>query len=137
MPTATNYPTETTDLDGFRLHRLEVLNWGTFDKNVWILHLNGKTALLTGANGSGKSTLVDALVTLALVARQRAQVDGDLGHLAGWRTCGGELECALNRAGCANRRDRQIRRSGPRTQQAHVSEHGRAGCRARSRAGAV
>lgn len=49
---------------GFRLKRVEVLNWGTFDQRPWDLSLNGGTALLTGANGSGKSTLVDAIVTL-------------------------------------------------------------------------
>ncbi|MDQ7002562.1 MAG: ATP-binding protein, partial [Ghiorsea sp.] len=43
-------------LTGFRLNRLEVLNWGTFDKNVWSFHLDGKNALLTGDIGSGKST---------------------------------------------------------------------------------
>lgn len=71
MPTANNYPTETSDQDGFRLHRLEVLNWGTFDKQIWIIHPKGQTALLTGANGSGKSTLVDALVTLFVPSRGR------------------------------------------------------------------
>ena len=49
---------------GFRLHRLEVFNWGTFDQRIWIVAPHGGTALLTGANGSGKSTLVDALLTL-------------------------------------------------------------------------
>ena len=49
---------------GFRLHRLEVLNWGTFDKKVWTLVLDGKNHLLTGDIGTGKSTLVDAVSTL-------------------------------------------------------------------------
>jgi uncharacterized protein YPO0396 len=49
---------------GFRLHRLEVYNWGTFHDKVWGLDLNGQNALLTGDIGSGKSTLVDALTTL-------------------------------------------------------------------------
>ena len=57
-------------LAGFRLQRLEVLNWGTFDAKVWTLHLGGKNALLTGDIGSGKSTLVDAVTTL-LVPSQR------------------------------------------------------------------
>jgi uncharacterized protein YPO0396 len=35
-------------LAGFRLMRLEVLNWGTFDKRVWTLELDGKNSLLTG-----------------------------------------------------------------------------------------
>ena len=51
---------------GWRLHRLEVLNWGTFDKRVWSLRLDGTNTLLTGDIGSGKSTLVDAVTTLLL-----------------------------------------------------------------------
>ncbi len=57
---------------GYRLHRLEVFNWGTFDKRVWRLSLEGTTALLTGDIGSGKSTLVDALTTLLLPAHRIA-----------------------------------------------------------------
>ncbi|MDQ6973900.1 MAG: ATP-binding protein, partial [Mariprofundaceae bacterium] len=59
-------------LTGFRLQRLEVLNWGTFDKDVWVFHLNGKNALLTGDIGSGKSTLVDAVTTLLVPAHRIA-----------------------------------------------------------------
>jgi uncharacterized protein YPO0396 len=55
---------------GYRLHRLEVFNWGTFDKRVWRLVPNGATVLLTGDIGSGKSTLVDALTTLLLPAHR-------------------------------------------------------------------
>ena len=57
-------------LAGFRLQRLEVLNWGTFDGRVWTLRLDGRNNLLTGDIGSGKSTLVDAVTTL-LVPSQR------------------------------------------------------------------
>jgi len=57
-------------LSGFRLHRLEVFNWGTFDSRVWQLTLAGKNALLTGDIGSGKSTLVDALTTLLVPAHR-------------------------------------------------------------------
>ena len=53
-----------TDRAGFRLRRLEVYNWGTFDRRVWALEPGGNNALLTGDIGSGKSTLVDALTTL-------------------------------------------------------------------------
>lgn len=56
-------------LAGFRLHRLEVYNWGTFDGKVWTLRLEGKNTLLTGDNGSGKSTLVDAITTLLVPGR--------------------------------------------------------------------
>ncbi|APF89061.1 ATP-dependent exonuclease SbcCD, C subunit-like protein (plasmid) [Ralstonia solanacearum] len=70
----------TLDLDfvgddsrvGFRLERLEVLNWGTFDKRVWRLPLDGRNGLLTGDIGSGKSTLVDALTTLLVPAHRVA-----------------------------------------------------------------
>ncbi len=59
-------------LSGFRLERLEVYNWGTFDAKVWAFELGGRNALLTGDIGSGKSTLVDAVTTL-LVPSQKAQ----------------------------------------------------------------
>ena len=55
---------------GFRLHHVEVFNWGTFDKRVWRLGARGETALLTGDIGSGKSTLVDAVTTLLLPAHR-------------------------------------------------------------------
>ncbi|HET7388334.1 MAG TPA: ATP-binding protein [Nocardioidaceae bacterium] len=57
---------------GFRLQRLEVHNWGTFDKRVWRLTPGGDTSLLTGDIGSGKSTLVDAVTTLLLPANKIA-----------------------------------------------------------------
>ena len=49
---------------GFRLHRLEVFNWGTFNQKVWKIEPFGFNSLLTGDIGSGKSTLVDAITTL-------------------------------------------------------------------------
>lgn len=49
---------------GFRLHRLEVFNWGTFDQRIWKIEPKGYNSLLTGDIGSGKSTLVDAITTL-------------------------------------------------------------------------
>ncbi len=57
---------------GFRLQRLEVLNWGTFDRRVWRYDLDGRNGLLTGDIGSGKSTLVDALTTLLVPAHRVA-----------------------------------------------------------------
>jgi uncharacterized protein YPO0396 len=57
---------------GFRLRRLEVLNWGTFDKRVWRYELDGRNGLLTGDIGSGKSTLVDAVTTLLVPANRVA-----------------------------------------------------------------
>lgn len=59
-------------LSGFRLQRLEVFNWGTFDGRVWALNPGGKNALLTGDIGSGKSTLVDAVTTLLVPAQRIA-----------------------------------------------------------------
>lgn len=55
---------------GFRLQRIELLNWGTFDSRVWSLTLNGANTLLTGDIGSGKSTLVDAVTTLLVPAQK-------------------------------------------------------------------
>ena len=57
---------------GFRLHRLEVFNWGTFDGRIWNLALDGRNHLLTGDIGSGKSTLVDAVTTLLVPAHRAA-----------------------------------------------------------------
>jgi len=59
-------------LAGFRLQRLEVFNWGTFDGRVWALRAEGRNALLTGDIGSGKSTLVDAVTTLLVPAHRVA-----------------------------------------------------------------
>lgn len=70
---------------GFRLDRLEVYNWGTFDRNVWTLRLNGDNTLLTGEIGSGKSTLVDAVTTL-LVPSQRVAYNKAAGAEARERT---------------------------------------------------
>jgi hypothetical protein len=57
-------------LSGFRLARLEVFNWGTFNGRVWTLQLGGRNGLLTGDIGSGKSTLVDAITTLLVPAHR-------------------------------------------------------------------
>ena len=57
---------------GYRLERLEVLNWGTFDGQVWTLRPEGQTGLLTGDIGTGKSTLVDAITTLLVPANRVA-----------------------------------------------------------------
>jgi uncharacterized protein YPO0396 len=57
-------------LAGFRLTRLEVRNWGTFDDLVWTLVTDGRNTLVTGDIGSGKSTIVDAITTLLLPANR-------------------------------------------------------------------
>jgi len=59
-------------LAGFRLRRVEVLNWGTFDARVWTLRADSRNALLTGDIGSGKSTLVDAITTLLVPSHRVA-----------------------------------------------------------------
>jgi len=59
-------------LAGFRLQRLEVFNWGTFDGRIWTLRPGGKNCLLTGDIGSGKSTLVDAVTTLLVPSHRVA-----------------------------------------------------------------
>ena len=64
--TAYKYGVQT----GFRLKKLEVYNWGTFDGKVWSFLPQGETSLLTGDVGSGKSTLVDALTTLLVSPRK-------------------------------------------------------------------
>ncbi|MGE0605932.1 MAG: ATP-binding protein [Pirellulales bacterium] len=59
---------------GYRLHRLEVYNWGTFDStsgHVYRFEPEGRTSLLVGCNGSGKSTLVDAVLTLLVPSNIR------------------------------------------------------------------
>jgi uncharacterized protein YPO0396 len=59
--------TDRAPLSGFRLHKLEVYNWGTFNSTsgqVYSVRPAGQSTLLIGQNASGKSTLVDALLTL-------------------------------------------------------------------------
>ncbi len=68
---ALNFAADDT-LSGFRLQRLEIFNWGTFDRHVWNLSLGGRNGLLTGDIGSGKSTLVDAITTLLVPAQKVA-----------------------------------------------------------------
>jgi uncharacterized protein YPO0396 len=62
----------TAARSGFRLARLEVLNWGTFGGAVWGLDAAGENTLLTGDIGSGKSTLVDAITTLLVPPQKLA-----------------------------------------------------------------
>ena len=72
MPPLTAIQSPEADSDppsGFRLARLELYNWGTFDKRVWSFEPGGHDCLLTGDAGSGKSTIVDAITTLLLPAQ--------------------------------------------------------------------
>jgi uncharacterized protein YPO0396 len=70
-------PSSTVELGdtrraGYRLQHAEVLNWGTFDTQVWRFTPDTETALLTGDIGSGKSTIVDALTTLLMPSHKAA-----------------------------------------------------------------
>ena len=70
-------PSSTVELGGtrragYRLQHVEVLNWGTFDTQVWRFTPGSDTALLTGDIGSGKSTIVDALTTLLVPSHKAA-----------------------------------------------------------------
>jgi uncharacterized protein YPO0396 len=83
-------PSSTVELGdtrraGYRLQHAEVLNWGTFDSQVWRFTPRSDTALLTGDIGSGKSTIVDALTTL-LVPSHRAAYNKAAGAEARERT---------------------------------------------------
>ncbi len=62
---------ERPPLPGYRLAKLEVYNWGTFDGAVYSITPRGQTTLLVGENGCGKSTLVDALLTLLVRPQTR------------------------------------------------------------------
>src|SRR6266849_5220932 len=56
-------------LSGYRLDRLELLNWGTFHGEGQVFTPKGEWSLLVGDNGSGKSTAIDALRTLLVPPR--------------------------------------------------------------------
>lgn len=64
------FSTQSTEA-GFRLHSIEIFNWGTFDRYVCGISPEGSTTLLTGANGSGKTTYVDAILTLLVPERKK------------------------------------------------------------------
>lgn len=66
MPRPQDLEPDAARPPGMRLMAVEVLNWGTFDRRVWPLSLEGENALVTGEVGAGKSTLVDAITTLLL-----------------------------------------------------------------------
>ncbi|WP_315819321.1 ATP-binding protein [Paraflavitalea speifideaquila] len=55
---------------GFRLHKMQLYNWGTFDGSIYTINPESENSLLTGANGSGKTTLVHAMLTLLAAERR-------------------------------------------------------------------
>jgi len=60
-----NFSSNSDAPGGWRLHRLEMANWGTFGEGlVHMLTPECGWSLLVGENASGKSTAVDALRTL-------------------------------------------------------------------------
>ncbi len=70
---------------GFRLKSIELYNWGTFNKKIYTLNIEGENGLLTGDIGSGKSTVVDAITTL-LVPHQKITYNKAAGSTAKERT---------------------------------------------------
>lgn len=76
---------QTYNHQGFRLKRMEIYNWGTFNQRVYSLNIEGENGLLTGDIGSGKSTVVDAITTL-LVPHQKITYNKAAGSLAKERT---------------------------------------------------
>ena len=70
-PTNTTPDSDRPALVGYRLAKLEIYNWGTFDGSVYSVQPRGLTTLLVGENGSGKSTVVDALLTLLVRPQTR------------------------------------------------------------------
>jgi uncharacterized protein YPO0396 len=55
---------------GYRLHKMQLYNWGTFDGSIYTISPECENSLLTGANGSGKTTLVHAILTLLAAERR-------------------------------------------------------------------
>ena len=74
-----------TKQSGFRLQKVELYNWGTFNKKIYTLNIDGENGLLTGDIGSGKSTVVDAITTL-LVPHQKITYNKAAGSSAKERT---------------------------------------------------
>ena len=50
--------------EGFRLERVDVYNWGSFNNNVKSVYFGGQNVLMTGDNGAGKSSIIDAITVL-------------------------------------------------------------------------
>ncbi|MEG1748822.1 MAG: SbcC/MukB-like Walker B domain-containing protein [Tannerellaceae bacterium] len=69
MSTSDLFSTHTNQ-PGYRLHYVELFNWGVFDKKVFRISPEGNTTLLTGANGAGKTTYLEAILTLLVPERK-------------------------------------------------------------------
>ena len=77
-------------LPGFRLKRLEILNWGTFHGKIERLVVDSRWTLISGGNGTGKSTVADALRSLLVhptkLTFNDASIDQKLKHTRKDRT---------------------------------------------------
>lgn len=68
-----NEPTSAEIAHGFRIDRLELLRWGTFDGDgIHVVEFDGQSSCMTGPNRGGKSTLIDALITLLVPSDSRS-----------------------------------------------------------------
>lgn len=67
-------------LPGFRLKRLEMLNWGTFNGVVQRMIPDCRWTMLVGVNGTGKSTAADALRTLLVPPARTTYNDASIDH---------------------------------------------------------
>lgn len=67
-------------LPGFRLKRLEMLNWGTFNGVVQRMIPDCRWTMLVGVNGTGKSTAADALRTLLVPPARSTYNDASIDH---------------------------------------------------------
>src|SRR5690349_20551504 len=65
---------------GFRLKRLEMLNWGTFNGVVQRMIPDCRWTMLVGVNGTGKSTAADALRTLLVPPARATYNDASIDH---------------------------------------------------------
>jgi uncharacterized protein YPO0396 len=74
MPTHNGHPA----LPGFRLKRLELLNWGTFHGKIERLVADCRWTLISGSNGTGKSTAADAIRTLLVPPSKLTYNDASL-----------------------------------------------------------
>lgn len=52
------------NFEGFRIQRVDVYNWSSFNNNVKTVFFGGQNVLMTGDNGAGKSSIIDAITVL-------------------------------------------------------------------------
>ena len=80
MITQPTYDREIVHADQWRLSRIQLVNWGTFDGIVDI-PVSRRGFLVTGGSGSGKSTLIDA-ISAVLVPSDRLRFNAAAQHEA-------------------------------------------------------